>query len=109
MLSVNGCRLLSAAPAATRMGRWGRGGPEKCLLLGQVAISDFRSPRLRLERVCKQQLEPGCTRGISPPPPWAQEAALSPDPRCKLPATLPITPDPPAGNAPCPGTRRPMH
>lgn len=39
-LSVNGCRLL---PAAAATGRWGRGGPGRCLLLGQVAISDFGS------------------------------------------------------------------
>lgn len=93
VLSVNGCRLLPAAPVAAGMGRWGREGRGRCLLLGQVAISDIGSPWLRPERVCKQQLDPGCTRGISTAP-GLEKLPWPPDPRWKLPATLPITPNP---------------
>lgn len=92
VLSVNGCRLLPAA----RTGR-----SRRCLLLSQVVISDLGSLQLRPGRVCKQQLDLGCTQGISTPP-------LVPRPLVQAPLIPPVTLDPSTSNGPCPGTRRPM-
>lgn len=90
-LSVNGCRLL---PVAAATGRWGRGGPGRCLLLGQVAISDFGSRGFARSSWTQAASEE------YPFPSLHWRSCSAPRPLVQAPPTLPIAPDPPRWQCP---------